>query len=171
MASDMFNPFFLELGYSKSEIAAIAKVVGLWATIGGGFLGGLAIVKWGIGKCLWIFGILQAVSTGGFYFLARVGYSIETLTTTILIENLSSGLGTTAYVAFMASLCNKRFTATQYALLSSLMGIPRVIFGSSSGYLAKSFGWENYFLFCVIIAVPGLLMLLRQKKWDHSGAQ
>ncbi|MCX6125124.1 MAG: AmpG family muropeptide MFS transporter [Proteobacteria bacterium] len=166
MASDMFNPFFQDIGFSKTEIATIAKLFGFWATIGGGFLGGVAMVRWGVAKSLWIFGALQTISTAGFCILANLGHSIEALTITILVENAATGMATTAYVAFMASLCNKRFTATQYALLSSLMGIPRVIFGSSSGYLAKSLGWQSYFLFCVVLHLPGMLMLFRQKAWS-----
>jgi MFS transporter, PAT family, beta-lactamase induction signal transducer AmpG len=165
MASDMFNPFYLDLGFSKTEVAAIAKLFGFWATIGGGLLGGLAMVRLGIIRSLWIFGFLQMFSTAGFCLLATMGHQLGILTAVVIIENVCTAMATSAYVGFMASLCNKRFTATQYALLSSLMGVPRVIFGSSSGYLAKNMGWTGYFLFCVVLHIPGLLMLLRNKKW------
>ena len=168
MASDMFTPFYLDAGYSKTEIGVIGKLFGFWGTIGGGFIGGLAMVRLGIIRSLWTFGILQAFSTAGFYFLAIITPNLEVLTAVVTIENVCTAMATTAYIAFMASLCNKRFTATQYALLSSLMGVPRVIFGSSSGYLAKHFGWPGYFLFCVVLHLPGLLMLFRYKLWTKD---
>src|SRR5690606_16129091 len=112
------------------------------------------------------FGVLQAVSTAGFALLAQVGHSIPMLAGVIAFENLSGGMGTAAYVGYMASLCDKRYTATQYALLSSFMGVPRVFLGSSSGFLAKTFGWQAYFIFCALIAIPGLLMLFRVKRWQ-----
>ena len=123
------------------------------------------MVRLGVIKSLWVFGIFQMVSTAGFYFLALIPPNLQALTAVVTVENICTGMATTAYVAFMASLCNKRFTATQYALLSSLMGVPRVIFGSSSGYLAKNMGWPGYFLFCVALHLPGLLMLLRHRLW------
>lgn len=167
MASDMFNPFYLDLGYSKTEIAAIAKLFGFWATIGGGLIGGAAMVRLGMIPSLWIFGISQTVSTFGFSVLARSATSIPLLTSVVVFENLCTGMATSAYVGFMASLCNKRFTATQYALLSSLMGIPRSILGSSSGYLAKHMGWWGYYVFCTMLHLPGLLMLLRVQTFYH----
>ncbi len=93
------------------------------------------------------------------------GASIPILAGVVFFENFSSGMGTAAFIAFMAGLCNKKFTTTQYALLSSFMGVPRVIFGSASGFLAKNMGWANYFLFCAAVAIPGLLMLMRTQKW------
>jgi PAT family beta-lactamase induction signal transducer AmpG len=165
MASDMFNPFYLDMGYTKTQIAAIAKLFGFWATITGGIVGGMLMMQWGIERCLWIFGILQTFSTLGFSFLATVGQNLQVLTIVVVVENICTGMATSAYVGFMASLCNKRFTATQYALLSSLMGIPRVFFGSSSGYLAKNLGWSGYFLFCTLLHLPGLLLLLRKHHW------
>ncbi len=168
MASDMFTPFYLDVGYTKTEIGVIGKLFGFWSTLGGGFIGGLAMVRLGINRSLWIFGILQMISTSGFYFLANMTPNLQALTAVVTIENVCTAMATTAYVAFMGSLCNKRFTATQYALLSSLMGVPRVIFGSSSGYLAKNLGWSGYFLFCVVLHIPGLLMLLRYKLWTRE---
>jgi PAT family beta-lactamase induction signal transducer AmpG len=168
MASDMFNPLFLDLGYTKSEIAAIAKVFGLWATISGGFIGALAMVQIGIGRSLWVFGILQMFSTMGFSALAHGTHNLGMLTFFIAFENLCTGMATTAYVAFLASLCDRRYTATQFALLSSFMGVPRVIFGSTSGYFAKHLGWAPYYLFCTALHVPGLLLLLRQTRWSAT---
>jgi PAT family beta-lactamase induction signal transducer AmpG len=119
------------------------------------------MVRLGIYRSLWIFGILQAVSTAGFALLARVGYSVPLLSGVIAFENLSSGMGTAAYAAFMASITHKRFTATQYALLSSLMGVPRVLASAPTGLLAKHLGWPAFFVCCALAAIPGLLLLYR----------
>ncbi len=164
MASAMTTPFYLDIGFSKTEIGAVVKLFGFWATIGGGLAGGIIMIRQGIKRSLWIFGILQALSTAGFAVLARVGYSVPLLSGVIGFENLTSGMGTAAYVAFMASITNKKFTATQYALLSSLMGIPRVLASAPTGFMAKHFGWEPFFIFCTLIAIPGLLMLLKKTR-------
>jgi MFS transporter, PAT family, beta-lactamase induction signal transducer AmpG len=170
MASDMFTPFYLDIGFTKTEISLVSKVFGFWAVIGGGILGGLIILKIGIHRSLWVFGILQAVSTALFGMLAHFGHSLPALAWVVGFENLSSGMGTAAYVGYMASICDVRFTATQYALLSSIIGIPRVLLGSTSGFLAKHMGWESYFIFCGLIAIPGLLLLLRIKQWSAVSA-
>ncbi len=161
MASAITIPFYLELGFSKTEIGAVVKLFGFWAVMGGALVGGLAMVRLGIYRSLWIFGILQAVSTAGFALLARVGYSVPLLSGVIAFENLSSGMGTAAYAAFMASITHKRFTATQYALLSSLMGVPRVLASAPTGLLAKHLGWPTFFVCCALAAIPGLLLLHR----------
>lgn len=164
MASQMTIPFYLDIGFSKTEIGAVVKLFGFWATILGGLTGGVLILRLGIYHALWGFGILQGVSTAGFAALALVGASLPGLAAVIAFENFSGGLGTAAYVAFMASLTNKRFTATQYALLSSLMGVPRVIASSPTGFMVEWMGWVPFFLFCALIAVPGLLLLW----WLHG---
>jgi PAT family beta-lactamase induction signal transducer AmpG len=168
MASAMTTPFYLDIGFSKTEIGAVVKRFGFWATIRGSLIGGVLMLRQGIYRSLWIFGFLQALSTAGFALLARIGHSISALSAVIAFENLSSGMGTAAYVAFMASITNKKFTATQYALLSSLMGVPRVLASAPTGFFAKSFGWENFFIFCTLIAVPGMLLLLKFASWDSD---
>lgn len=165
MASHMSTPFYLDMGFSKTEIGAVVKLFGFWATVFGSLFGGLLILRLGIYGSLWSFGILQAVSTFGFVVLAQAGASLPWLAGVIAFENLSGGMGTAAYVAFMAHLTNKKFTATQYALLSSLMGIPRVIIASPTGYLANTLGWESFFILCVILAVPGLVLLTQFRSW------
>ncbi|MFQ5684067.1 MAG: AmpG family muropeptide MFS transporter [Candidatus Binatia bacterium] len=161
MASAMTIPFYLDLGFSKTEIGTVVKLFGFWAIVGGNLLGGVMMLSLGIYRSLWIFGILQAVSTAGFSVLAHIGYTLFGLAGVVSFENLSGGMGTAAYVAFMASLTNKKFTATQYALLTSLMGVPRVIASAPTGFLAQIMGWEGFFIFCTLSAVPGLLLLLR----------
>ena len=168
MASAMTTPFYLDIGFSKSEIGAVVKLFGFWATIAGGLAGGIMMLRLGINRSLWIFGFLQAVSTAGFALLANVGYSIPLLSAVIAFENLSSGMGTAAYAAFMASVTNKKFTATQYALLTSLMGIPRVFASAPTGFLAKNVGWEAFFISCALIAIPGMLMLLKFAPWNSK---
>jgi PAT family beta-lactamase induction signal transducer AmpG len=165
LASEMFNPFYLEMGFSKTTIGMVAKMFGFWAVIAGGLLGGVIMIRLGINRSLWVFGLLQAVSISSFSVLAHVGASIPALAAVVTFENLTSGMGTAAYVAFMASLCNLKYTATQYALLTSLMGVPRVLLGASAGYLAKHLGWEAYFVFCTLLAVPGILLLVRVAPW------
>ncbi|MEA2078639.1 MAG: AmpG family muropeptide MFS transporter [Pseudomonadota bacterium] len=165
MASHMTIPFYLDIGFSKTEIGAVVKLFGFWATIIGSIIGGVVILRTGIYRALWGFGILQAVSTAGFAVLAQVGYSLPWLAGVIAFENLSAGMGTAAFVAFMASLTNKQFTATQYALLSSLMGIPRVIVAAPTGYFADWMGWTVFFTLCALIAIPGLMLLTRFRGW------
>jgi PAT family beta-lactamase induction signal transducer AmpG len=168
MASAMTTPFYLDIGFTKTEIGAVVKLFGFWATLGGAFAGGVIMLKLGINRSLWIFGALQALSTAGFAALAHIGHSIPGLAGVIAFENLSSGMGTAAYVAFMASLTNRRFTATQYALLSSLMGVPRVVASAPTGFLAKNMGWTHFFIFCTLIAIPGMLLLFKFAPWQST---
>ncbi|MGB0910929.1 MAG: AmpG family muropeptide MFS transporter [Nitrospirales bacterium] len=161
MGSEMISPLMVDLGISKTQYAMVVKLFGMVALIGGGLLGGLVVYRLGIIRSLWIFGILQMISTAGFVILAMAGNQIIVLTAVIAFETITSGLGQTAYVAFMASMTNKRFTATQYALLTSLMGVPRVIAGSTTGVLAEWMGWEMFYILCTLIAIPGLLLISR----------
>ena len=132
----------------------------------GALLGGVLLLKLGINRGLWIFGILQALSTAGFAILARIGYNMIMLSGVIAFENLSSGMGTAAFVAFMASITNKKFTATQYALLTGIMGLSRLLASSVTGFMAKHIGWEAFFITCTLIAIPGLLLLLKFAPWN-----
>jgi PAT family beta-lactamase induction signal transducer AmpG len=166
MASGITMPFYLETGFSKTEIGTVVKFFGTAATLVGAFLGGVSLLKLGINRGLWIFGILQALSTAGFAILARIGYNIAMLSGVIAFENLSSGMGTAAFVAFMASITNKKFTATQYALLTGIMGLSRQLASSATGFMAKNMGWQSFFIFCTLIAIPGMLLLLKIAPWN-----
>lgn len=146
LASALTIPFYLDIGFSKTEIGTIVKGFGVLAVLFGGFIGGLLILSWGTTKSLWIFGVFQSISTLGFAVLSSVGHSIPLLSAVIAFENFTSGMGTSAYTAFMASLTNKKFTATQYALLSSVVGIPRVLAAAPAGFFSKIFRLE-YFLY------------------------
>ena len=171
MASAITTPFYLDIGFSMTEIGTIVKIFGFWATIAGSLIGGLLMLRLGINRSLWVFGLLQAISTAGFAVLARIGHSLPALSGVIAFENLTGGMGTAAYAAFMGSITNKKFTATQYALLSSLMGVPRVLASAPTGFLAKHMGWENFFIGCVLIAIPGMLLLLKFAPWNPKGAK
>lgn len=171
MAGAMTTPFYLDIGFSKTEIGTVVKLFGFWATIAGALIGGVLMLRLGINRSLWVFGFLQAISTACFAILARIGYSVAVLSGVIAFENLSSGMGTAAYAAFMASITNKRFTATQYALLTSLMGIPRVMASAPTGFFAKNLGWESFFIVCTLIAVPGMLLLFKVAPWNSGQAE
>ena len=166
MASSMTTPFYLELGYSKTEIGAVVKLFGFWATLIGGTLGGIWILRIGLYRSLWAFGFLQMASTFGFVLLAQTGHSLPMLTGVIAVENFTGGLGTAAFVGFMGAMTDRRFTATQYALLSSLMGVPRVILSTPTGWIAGEIGWTLFFVGCTVLAIPGLLMIRRFRHWD-----
>lgn len=168
MASAMTAPLYLDLDFTKTEIGTIVKLFGIWATIAGGLVGGVLMLRTGIRAGLWVFGILQALSTAGFALLAAVGHNLAALASVVAFENITSGMGTAAYAAYMASITNRKFTATQYALLSSLMGVPRVIASAPTGFLAKSMGWEPFFIMCTLLAVPGLLLLRKLSPESRS---
>jgi MFS transporter, PAT family, beta-lactamase induction signal transducer AmpG len=170
MASNMSMPLYIDHGYSKLEIGAIAKGVGFWATILGGLIGGVLIIRLGTVRALLVFGVLQMVSTAGFTWLNMVEKNNYVLAAVIGFENLTGGMGTAAYAAFMASLTNRRYTATQYALLSSFMGIPRVIAAAPTGWLAEKMGYSSFFMFCTLIAIPGLLMVPKISRKFSDGA-
>ncbi len=161
MASGITTYFYLDIGFTKSQIGTIVKMFGTWATIAGGLIGGVIMLKVSIRRALWIFGFLQALSTAGFALLAAVGNLPFLLAAVIAFENLTGGMGTAAYAAFMASITNRKFTATQYALLTSLMGIPRVVLSAPTGIFAEFFGWETFFILCAVAAIPGMIILFK----------
>ncbi len=166
MAANMTTPFILKLGYTKTQMGDIAKVYGMLATIIGGVIGGVVMLRLNMKWSLIFFGILQAISTLGFAWLPSLSVSFSSLALVIAFENLASGMGTSAYAGYMASLTNKQFTATQYALFSALMGVPRTILASPTGWLAERLGWEMFFVVCTLLALPGLMLLLPVFKLD-----
>ncbi len=160
MAANLTTPFILQAGYSKTDIGTVAKGVGMFATIFGGLLGGAFMLRIPMKISLVVFGTFQAVSTLGFSLLTLLPVSWGSLAMIIGFENFSAGMGMAAYGAFMAALTDKRFTATQYALLSSVMGITRVILPAPTGYVADAVGWNMFFIICTLAAVPGMLLLI-----------
>ncbi len=150
--------------FTLSELAIINKLIGIVATIVGALFGGTLMVKMGLFRSLWWFGILQTLSNFSFMVLAVIGKSYTAAIVAVAFENVTGGMGSTAFVAFVMALCNKRFTATQFALLSSLAVLGRVVISPTSGYIVTYVGWAVFFLFTVIAALPGLALLLYLKK-------
>lgn len=160
LAGVMGNPFYVEQGFTKIQIANFSKLFGLAATIVGGIIGGLVVDRMGILKSLLVCGVLQMLSNLMFVALAMAGNNTTILGATIAIENLSGGMGTAAFVAYLSSLCNVAYTATQYALLTSFMAFGRTLLSSSGGWLADHMDWATFFGVTTAAAVPGLLLLL-----------
>ena len=167
----MTTPLLLDLGFSRTDIGAVNKGFGLVATIVGGLFGGGILSKIGIHRGLWVFGISQAISNLTFALLSVAGHQFPVMIGAIGIENLCSGMNTAAFSAFLMALCNQRFSAGQYALLTSLMAVTRVFAGAPSGYLAKHMGYTPYFLFTSAMAIPGLLLLTRYAKWTGPDSE
>lgn len=167
LATGLLTPFLMKIGYTKTQIGDVTKVFGLIATILGTLSGGFILDKIGLKRALWLFGILQGLATLSLLAIAITGSTdIWMLTTAIGLENFLSGMGNAAYAAFLMRLCDKRFTATQFALLSSIMAATRTAATSVTGVLADNLGWVNYFIVAMLSAIPGLLMLLRYDSWD-----
>jgi MFS transporter, PAT family, beta-lactamase induction signal transducer AmpG len=168
LLSNMTTPFLLQTGFTKTDIGAIQVGMGLIATIVGALAGGSILSRIGINRSLWVFGILQAVSNLAYFFLAYVGKNYQAMVLAINIEQFCGGLGTAAFVAFLMSLCNQRFSATQYALLSSLMAVSRDILSAPGGAIAAVTGWSTFFLITIVAAVPGLLLLPVFAPWNSK---
>lgn len=159
LAGTMTTPFFLKLGFSKIDIANVAKVYGFAATMIGLFIGGWLMNAVGLVRALWLCGILQLVSNLAFALQAEVGDSLAMLAFTVGFENLTGGMGTAALVAYLSSLCNVSYTATQYALLSALTAVARTWLSASAGYFAEMLGWASFFAMTALAALPGLALL------------
>ena len=159
LAGAMANPFYIELNFTKIEIANVSKLFGLAATLAGGFIGGVLVNRVGILRSLLICGVLQMLSNLMFAIQAVVGHSVPMLALTIGIENVTGGMGTAAFVAYLSGLCSVAYTATQYALLSALMSLPRTLLSASAGWLADHLDWVTFFLLTTVAALPGLLLL------------
>ena len=165
-AAQMTTPYILRyIGFSGTELGTIYKGFGMAATIAGALMGGALMSRWPMKRSLFVFGVLQGVSILTFILLEFTGRQIWALAVVIGVENFCGGMGTSAYTAFLMGLCNRKFTATQYALLSSLMAVGRFVTGAPTGYLADAVGWVMFFVICTALALPGLLLLLRYNKW------
>ncbi len=168
MATALATPFYLDMGFSKTEIGLIAKNAGLWSSVAGGILGGIWMIKLGINRALWVFGAVQMLSILGFAWLANIGHNLFALGFTIGFEAFGVGLGTAAFVAYIAQTTHPLYTATQFALFTSLAAVPRTIFNSLTGYLAEHLGWVNFYILCFGLALPGMLLLLKIAPWHSS---
>ncbi|MGE3624355.1 MAG: AmpG family muropeptide MFS transporter [Bdellovibrionales bacterium] len=167
LATAQLTPFYIDMGFTNTEIGTVAKLVGFWSMIVGGFLGGLIMVKTGIGRALWLFGAVQLLSIFGFALLSVAAMNIYYLGLAVGFEYLGVGLGTTAFVAYIAAQTNKNFSATQFALFSSIFAVPRSVTGVIAGFLVEKMGlgWTNFFLISAAAAVPGMVLLWWVAPW------
>ncbi|NLF55260.1 MAG: AmpG family muropeptide MFS transporter [Thauera phenolivorans] len=177
LCTALATPFYLDMGYSKTEIGVIAKNAGLWPMVIGGILGGIWMVKLGINRALWIFGVVQFVTILGFVWMAWLGPAesdagrLAVLAIVIAGEAVGAGLGTTAFVAFMARTTHPAYTATQLALFTSLMAVPRTFINATAGWLVEALGWYSFFWLCFALAIPGMLLLLKVAPWNGEAHQ
>lgn len=168
MATALATPFYLDMGFSKTEIGLVAKNAGLWASVIGGLLGGLWMLKIGINRGLWLFGVVQVVSILGFAWLAYThDHDLVQLAAVIAFEALGVGLGTAAFTAFIARCTDRRYTATQFALFTSLASVPRSLVNATTGWIVEQTGWFAFFLLCTALALPGMALLLRVAPWSQ----
>ena len=172
MCTALATPFYLDMGFAKSQIGIVAKNAGLWPAVIGGLVGGLWMVRLGINRALWLFGVVQLVSIFGFAWLAWIGrheapgaLELAQLALVIGFEALGVGLGTAAFVAFIARATHPLYTATQFALFTSLAAVPRTFINATTGYLIEQLGWFAFFLLCAVLAVPGMVLLLKVAPW------
>lgn len=168
MATALATPFYLDMGFSKTEIGLIAKNAGLWPSVIGGLLGGIWMIRLGINRALWIFGAVQMIAILGFAWLAVVGHDPIWLALVIGVEALGVGLGTSAFVAFIARATHPLYTATQFALFTSLAAVPRTFANAATGYMVEWVGWNSFFLICFFIAIPGMLLLVKVAPWHEQ---
>jgi PAT family beta-lactamase induction signal transducer AmpG len=168
LAGNMTTPFLLQIGFSQSEIGVILGGIGLGATIVGVLIGG-AVIGWiGLNRALWIFLVLQATTNLVYYWLAVVGANRGIMTVAILIENVTAGLVTAVLLGYLMSVCDKRFSATQFALLSSLTAASRDIIVAPAGWLAEALGWQMFFVTTMAAALPALVLLPFIAPWNSD---
>lgn len=166
MATALSTPFYMDLGFSKTDIGTVVKAASLWSSIVGGIVGGIIMLRIGINKSLWIFGVVQLVTILGFAALSEVGPDKSWLFGVVSAEYFGVGLGTAAFVAFVARSTTKAYTAAQLALLTSFAGLPRSFASASTGVLIDKFGYTDFFLLCTALAIPGMLLLFWVAPWN-----
>jgi PAT family beta-lactamase induction signal transducer AmpG len=168
MATALQTPFFIDVGFTLTQIGLIAKTGGLVAAIVGGIVGGLIMVKVPINRALWLFGVVQIVSILGFALLSIIGTNLWMLGFAVVFEYLGVGLGAAALTAFIARSTNVAFAATQLALFTALASVPRVFVNATTGFIVEQVGWTNFFILCTAFAVPGMLLLLKVAPWNEE---
>lgn len=166
MATALSTPFYLDVGFSLTQIGSIAKLASLLAVIVGGLVGGVIMIKLGINRALWLFGAVQVVSILGFAALAEIGANPWALGTVVALEYLGVGLGTAAFVAFIARTTAPVFAATQFALFTALTAVPRTLANAVTGVIVEQVGWTAFFLLCTALAIPGMLLLFKIAPWN-----
>ncbi|MBE9550325.1 MAG: AmpG family muropeptide MFS transporter [Proteobacteria bacterium] len=168
MATALSTPFYLDMGFSRTEIGTIAKVATLWSTIAGSIIAGVVMLKISINRALWVFGVVQVISILGFAWLSIVGHDSFVLFMVVSFEYLGVGMGTVALTAYLARETSIAFTATQFALFSSFVSVPRIFANASTGYLIEAIGYTQFFFLCTVIAVPGMLFLFKVAPWNEA---
>ena len=170
MATALSSVFYRDLGFSKTEIGLVAKNAALWSGVIGGLLGGVIMIRLGINRSLWLFGVVQVVSILGFALLAWAGPVLWLLAVAISFEYLGVGLGTAAFVAFIARETSKTYAATQFALFSAITAVPRTVVNASTGFIVEAVGWVDFFLICTVVALPGMVLLWWVAPWNEDRA-
>jgi PAT family beta-lactamase induction signal transducer AmpG len=165
MATALQSPFFIDVGFTLTQIGVISKFAALIAAIVGGLAGGIAMIKLGINRALWLFGIVQVISILGFALLSVVGADPWMLGAVVAFEYLGVGLGTAAFTAFIARATNPVFAATQFALFTALTAVPRTLANAVTGVIVEQVGWTTFFLLCTALAIPGMLLLFKVAPW------
>lgn len=166
MATALSMPFYLDLGFSMTEIGLVAKHAALWPAVFGGLVGGLIMVRVGINRALWLFGVVQLVSILGFALLASEGPKLWLLAAVIGFEYLGVGMGTAAFTAFIARETSRVYAAAQFALFTALAAVPRTLVNASTGIIVEQIGWIDFFFLCTIIAIPGMILLVWVAPWS-----
>ena len=165
MATALATPFYLDLGFTLTEIGLVAKNAALWSAVAGGLFGGIIMLRLGINRALWIFGAVQLISILGFAMLASSGPKLWLLAAVIAFEYLGVGLGTAAFTAFIARESSRAFAATQFALFTAFAALPRSIANASTGFIVEDIGWVPFFLLCTVLAIPGMVALAWVAPW------
>jgi PAT family beta-lactamase induction signal transducer AmpG len=171
MATALQTPFFIDMGFSKTEIGVIAKTSSLIAMTVGIIVGGIVMIKLSINRALWLFGFVQIVSILGFAALAEIGHNNVALAIAMGFEYLGVGLGTAAFTAFIARTTNPAFAATQIALFTALAVLPRTFANATTGFIVEQIGWTQFYFLCTALAVPGMLMLFKVAPWHDETDQ
>lgn len=188
MATALATPFYIDMGFSLDEIGILIKNTNFWAMLVGSVAGGVAIYKYGINKSLWVFGILQWLTIYGFAWLSLVGHSIPVLMFVLIMEYLAAGLGTSAFIAYIAKVSSKNFSGTQLAMFSALFGLARTLASSVTGFMIEGvgpndgayyrwlgemtgMGWTNFFFVCGFVAIPGMVLMFWVAPWSENQSE
>ena len=171
MATALQTPFFIDLGFTKTEIGVVAKTASLIAMTIGLAVGGIVMIKLSINRALWLFGVVQIISILGFAALAEIGHNTYALAMAMGFEYLGVGLGTAAFTAFIARTTNPAFAATQFALFTALTALPRTFANATTGVIVEQVGWTNFYFLCTALAIPGMLMLFKVAPWREPAKQ
>lgn len=165
MATALATPFYLDMGFTGTEIASVAKVAGLWSSLAGGILGGVIMLKVNINRALWLFGFVQILTILPYVWLSQAGHSLVGLFVVVSGEYLGVGLGAIGLVAYMARETSRAFTATQFALFTSFMLLPRTFANATTGFIVDAVGWTQFYVICAFVAIPGMLLLFKVAPW------